>query len=75
MKDVNSICVCPYLDKGHTIWTAIAEDFDQLTIGSLYSTITITSACVKMHQSTDKVSKMGKDMPVGLTPDEKPMQN
>jgi hypothetical protein len=69
---VNSICVCPYLDEGRTVWRAIAGDFDGLTIGSLHSAITITSACVEMHQSTDKDSKIGKDAPVGLTPDERP---
>ena len=43
-----------------------------MSIGSLHGAITITGACVEVHQSTENDSKKGKDAPVGLTPDEKP---
>jgi hypothetical protein len=71
-KHAKSTCVWPYLDERCTIRRAVAGDFDGLTIGSLHGPITITSACVKVHQSTKNDSKKGVDAPVGLTPDEKP---
>lgn len=64
--------VCPYIDERCTIWRAVAGNFDGQTIGSLHGAITISGAYVEAHQSTGNESKKAKDVPVGLTPAEKP---
>jgi len=63
--------VCPYLDEGHTVWRAGARDLDGLTVGPVHGAITITGACID-PSVTKNDSRGYRNVPVGLTPAEKP---
>ena len=63
--------VCPYLDEGHTVWRAGARDLDGLTVGPVHGAITITGACID-PSVTKNDSRGYRNLPVGLTPAEKP---